>query len=382
MWAFLSLVILATSATPQPRLTYSPLTEDKPPVEGMQLPTNAVSEIENTISEKLDSKYERMLNDAKSGDDRIREQLSIMLDGIMYGLAVLGTIISVLVIWGFVEIKNVRKVRESAEELTLNIDKHIISQVRTAVEKDWGVLETLLNELPHISDEAKLANTPPSKVPSELALAYEEADSLIVLGDKLNAIGNPEKASSYFVKLARYWWVSESWPRATARSKRAIEINPTSPHAHWEYGIGLLNRVGREKEAAIKLPLLIEAESYIHAAKRLKIDDESKVFNKLGWIYDERRDYTSAIYYYGKALESATLSQSKRAKYGYNLACSLAKTGSLKESLRVLEPIMALEDNWRLAESDPDFESLRQTEDTRGLFQELIQRGRKTATGS
>jgi tetratricopeptide (TPR) repeat protein len=378
MIAPLSLTLLLAVAPPIDR------NHNPPQPDLINATSNAAisSAVESTVSDKLTTKYETMLNEAKAADDQVREQLKLVLDAISTGLVILGTVISILVAWGFSEIAKVKKTRKDAENLTRDVNKYILSQVKLAIERDWAVLGPLLDQLPPISDEDALVNAPPRVIQPEQALAYQEADSLIVLGDKLNAISDPENASGYFVKLAHYWWAIHDWPRAASRSKRAIEISPTSPQAYWEYGAGALNRASVETDMALKLSLLRDSERCILTAQRLKIEDDSGVSYKLGCIYDTREDHDSAISCYKQALEDKNLPGQKRAKYGYNLACSLSKAGALQEAIAVLRPIIAQEKNWLLAQEDPDFDNLRNSDAAKLELGRLIQAGRMTATGS
>ncbi len=300
-----------------------------------------------------------MLSEAKAADDSIREQLSLMLNVIAVGLAFVGVIISLLGVWGFVEVRKVKQIREEAKELTQNIEKHILAQVKTAIETAWSGLEPLFEELPLVGDDSQLASAPTPSISPDFALQWEEADALVTLGDKLNALGTPQKATAYFVRLADYWWVVESWPRATSRSQRAIALSPTSAEAHLAYATGLLNRARREQEAKIKLQVLADAERYLLTARRLKVANEALVLHHLGWTYDEREDYPKAIEYYRSALRIKNIPPESQAKYGYDLACTLAKAGQLREALDELKPIMSLEENWRLAETDADFDNIR-----------------------
>jgi tetratricopeptide (TPR) repeat protein len=332
-------------------------------------PSQVEAGIERHLVEKLEARYEKMLRDAKERDDQIREQLTVILDATAGGLAAAGLLFAVLAVFGFRGISQLRnerkkaiKERKKVKRLKRDIDRIILAHVKASIERAWSGLETQFHSLPEIGDQQRLSGSARLPIAAEEKQAYEETDLLLVLGDKLDALGSAEKATTYFNRLATFWWASGDWARATARSRRALEISPTSFAALVVYAKGQMDRSSRlpAAETRTKLLLLAEAERLLTRARLLKPEESAQLNHKLGWISDERGDFPRAAELYRRAL-SEQLTPEVRARYGYDLACTLCRDGQLQEALEVLEPIINLDDNRRLAAIDPDFEPLRQS---------------------
>ncbi|HEV3458144.1 MAG TPA: hypothetical protein VHG32_16380 [Thermoanaerobaculia bacterium] len=321
-----------------------------------------------------------MLREAKEGDSQLRDQMTLILNAATLGLTAALFLLAVLSVVGWREISQLRgertkalQEREAVQELRRGIDQHILAHVKSSIEKAWSGMDSQFDKLPQLGDQRRLAGSDPEPVSAEMKQAYEETDVLVVLGDKLDALGTATRATDYFNRLARFWWGTGDWARGAARSKRAIEIDPVSFRAQVAYAVGLMDRSSRlpAQEMRTKLLLLAEAERLLLKAKLLKPEEGPHLFHKLGWIYDEQGDFTRAAEAYSKAL-SGTLAPELTGRYGYDLACTLCKNNQLQEALETLTPIIDLDDNRRLAAIDPDFELLRQSATLKERFAALV----------
>jgi tetratricopeptide (TPR) repeat protein len=351
----------------------------KQPLELIETPFR----IEQQLTERLDTKYEKMLREAKERDDQLREQMSCLLTTTTYWTAILGLAITLLAIAGFREIYQIHKERKKVEELRHDLDRHIVGHIKTSIEAAWSGLGSQFEKLPPLGDKRRLAGSRPEAVSRENRLPYEETDTLVVLGDRLDALGGSDKATVYFSQLADFWWVVGDWARGAARSRRALEIGPTSYQAHLGYATGIMAQSSRlgSLEIKSKLLLLAEAERLLVRARQLRPGPDPSIQHKLGWIYDERGDFNKATEAYRVAMREAITPDSK-ARYGYDLACALAKTGRIEEALNELRPIIALQENWNLAQTDPDLQGLRQSQEHKDEFAALIEAGKKAATNN
>jgi tetratricopeptide (TPR) repeat protein len=334
---------------------------------------SSASAVEPQLIERLDSRYEKMLREARTkADDRFRDYMSYVLAAATVVLTALALIFVALVVLGFREIRKLKRERRKVVKLRRDLDEHIVVHIKHSIEK--SVERTAFENLPPLGDPTQLAGTHVS-VPPEIRLPYEETDAMVVLGDKLDALGDADKATGYFNRLAAYWWKAGDWARGAARSKRAIEISPTSAMAYVVYATGLMDRSSQTTDLPTKLQLLADAERHLQTARTLTPENRAVFLRKLGWIYDERQDFPRAIEYYRRALRER-LDPPTRARYRYDLACTLCKAGYLQEALDELRHIIALNDNWKLASRDPDFKNLRNSW-AGAEFEALIEEGRR-----
>jgi tetratricopeptide (TPR) repeat protein len=361
---------------------------------GEPQPAQPASTIERQLIERLDSRYEKVLHEAAARGDRFRDYITFILAAATLVLAALGAMFVILAAVGFREIRQLTELRRG-------LDDHIVAHIKKSIQMAWSGLDSTFGQLPPLGDSSQLAGREEAFSP-ELRLPYEETDALVVLGDKLDALGGADKGTYYFNHLAEYWWRVGDWARGAARSERAIAISPTSHTAYEVYAIGLMNRSSGITIAEIrtKLQLLAEAERLVRLAWQLNpairpgilhspariyhhlgriFNAQGWVYHSLGWIYDERRDLARAIEFYRMALRER-LAPAFRARYRYDLACALCKAGQLQEALAELRPIIALENSWQLALTDPDFENLRRF--TAPQFEALIEEGRKATNNS
>ncbi len=365
-------------------------------------PSRFAPGIERQIVERLDSRYEKILRGANEEDGRLREQMTLILDGTTFALTVILFILAVLAFAGIREFRQVIKTQRDAaarmvasseqaaqetkkildeaaletqkvRDLSAGLDQRILEHVKGSIEKTWSGLMLHFDQLPTIGDKQRLAGSAPDLVSPEARQAYEEADLLVVLGDKLGSLGGAEKATTYFNHLARFWWGVEDWARATARSRRAIELAPTCFDAYLTFAIGLMDRSDRPPapDTATKLRLLAEAEWLLATARELKPEEAAQIVHRLGWIADEKGNFARAADLYANAL-TGQLTPELQGRIGYDLACAQCKLGQLQEAIDTLKPIIDLDDNRRLAATDPDFENLRQSSTLKVHFANLI----------
>lgn len=321
--------------------------------------------IESDISAKLDDKYEKLLRDAKSADDQIRDQLSLIINFTIVVLTVAALSFAMLAFVGWNLKKDAKKLvddaksdadevlrkaraaQQDADGIRGKIDEYVrkgVGQLVTDVV--WDQLRVTFSKLPPIKPEMPLASAPPLVLSPAIVMEHEEADTLLVLLDKIDAlVVDPATAAGYFMKLARFWWIRRDWPHAMARSKRATTIVPDSAEAHYKYGICLSKVAFHQKELGAKLRCLADAERELLLAQRLG-DDRSIVIYDLGWIYDERESYEEAIATYERAIARALIDNpTLPPTIEYNIACSLAKAHRLDESLERLARCIDLKNN-------------------------------------
>jgi hypothetical protein len=393
--ALLLMVRLAPASATSPPPLHPVPDPQSPPSAGAateQAPANAAStvvepysEVERAVAAKLEPRYDKMLRDARAEDERLRGHLSVLVAGIEYGLVVLSIILTGLAAFGFNEFRNVRKLRKEAnkarvvsESITSNMEIHLRKAVETGVQAAWEAPSRTFADLPTISDQP-LASSPPPAITPETMMMYEEADILLVLADRLTAISNQEQGAAFFIKLARYWWLVENWPRAIARSLRAVELAPKSIEAHLMFSSCLFYKaIHSVVDADEKKRLLTEATAHAKTAQQLqKNGNNSLLLYRLGFIADEMEDYAAAKSYYRQAIDAegrgADTLVTRFCKY--NIACSLTKEGNLSEALKALSAVINRDDNWRYARTDPDLLALRESKTMRDEFFALLHWG-------
>jgi tetratricopeptide (TPR) repeat protein len=331
-------------------------------------------------SARLDEKHERYLAQAEKREAELREQMTLMMTVIGDVLTALAVILVFLGAWGLVEMRKLRRLRREAEKLISDPDAHIRNVVRSAIDSTWSGLEGLFRQLPPFGGGRRLATDPKPMIAPAVALEYEDMDILILLGERLNAIGDAKKSARYLRALAKYWWTKEDWPRGASRSKRAIARNPVSARAHLEYANGLAYRASREPDPRLKIDLLTEAEREVRVAMGLARRTRPACFlHKLGWIHDERGEYIEAADLYRRAIQDRGLTPEQRADYRYDLACALTKAGRLGAAIDELRLVLAVGENWRLAQDDPDLKALRESSSTRAEFKRIIEEARSSS---
>jgi tetratricopeptide (TPR) repeat protein len=339
-------------------------------------------ESQNAAAARLEIKFETMqtkaeaaLAKAEKGDDQIRQQMSVMLTFTTWSLGFLGIVISGIAIWAGIEVGRVGKARKTAEKITAKIDARVMALVKEAVGK---AMKTASTELPRLADEARLVTDPVPCIAPEDRLKYEEADYLMTLGYRMDAIGDKEQIANYYMDLAHCWWLVGDWARASSRSKRAISSNPTSAQVYWKFAEGLIHRIGRrEADTATQLELLGEAEQNIDTAQQLRYDDLAEIEYKKGWIADERKDYPGAIAHYQRAIDRVK-KREREVQYRYDFACTLAKVTKIDEAIAQLKIIA--NERWDMAQREPDFAGIRNSPDHRAGFEALIAEGKRASS--
>ena len=153
-----------------------------------------------------------------------------------------------------------------------------------------------------------------------------------------------------------------AWADADREFKRAIELNPSLPRVHLNYG-RYLTLLGRQTEALGEIKrgqeldpldsvyrraegqILYDARRYDEAIKQfqdtLKTDPENSFAqSNLAYLYAARGDYAEAIKYYGKYIELDGESPSTDCYLGYYLA----KSGRRDEALVLLDKVKTTKD--------------------------------------
>ncbi len=235
----------------------------------------------------------------------------------------------------------------------------------------------------------------PAEIPDEETVQrMEEVDILLLVAERTSpgSFTSGEVAASstqevnnrkatYFVKLGKYWNVIENYPRAIARFRKAIDLNPKSWDGHIELAKTFSYLASRPKAPeSQKTRLLGQAETHANQALHLMRAEEhyacaqrlgskenpaardlqyelSKILWILAWIADEREDYGRAIEFYREARENDL--KQKSLSITYNLACSYAKARRFEEALAELGKVILIDENWELVPLDADFDGLR-----------------------
>jgi tetratricopeptide (TPR) repeat protein len=194
---------------------------------------------------------------------------------------------------------------------------------------------------------------------------------MLTLAARLDVIRSRERLAGFLTRLGEIWRVLREWPRATSRLKDAIEFDPKSGEAHFQYAICLAMRAHGEPSAAKREEMLAEASRELNTAQRLGAD-KSAVFHWLGWICDERQNYAKSIAYYRQAIAASGGSDPNTNDYKYDLSCSLAKAGQLQDALSTLREVVSVDKNWELIPDDEDFDNIRNDPSAKAELEKML----------
>ena len=237
-------------------------------------------------------------------------------------------------------------------------------------------LATTFSELSMYEAEPNLLAGDLPDFPSNVVVArHEEADILLVLADKTNAV-EKSKLVNVFITLGFDWRIVRNYPRALARFARALEIDPRAPRAHaglcvTYYTLALNPRwQARQKEA-----LLVLADMSCNALLEIAPHDPDAWFHR-GWIADERGDFGVAVDAYSRARE---LDPAGDSYVMFNMACSYSKWGRQAEAFTALSEVIGVDHNWEDAERDSELQRLRDDPELGPRLADLVSRERERA---
>jgi tetratricopeptide (TPR) repeat protein len=160
---------------------------------------------------------------------------------------------------------------------------------------------------------------------------------------------------------------------ALAHLEQAVELDVNNGETYRELGRTLSYFASETAAGEQKNRLLDRAEVALRRAAELPGVSKANCLHDLAWVFDERRDFETAIDLYRQA-QKATTQDARPAAFftalSYNLACALAKAGRYSEALKELETVV--KDAGKLAEEDPDFASIRASAEWGPKFRELV----------
>lgn len=230
---------------------------------------------------------------------------------------------------------------------------------------------------------------PAPMVTPETTAVFEDADTTIMVGDRLGVqADDPQRSADHFRKLANFWRAAQDFPRAVRRLERARELAPAKPQvlldlaitlAEWAKDKGEVGAAqGRRLERA--LGLLAEAEGLPG------VDLPHLLFNR-AWIFDEMAQPGAAVV----SLREAQKEEESAAKKGnrqprssitYNLAAALTKSGDLDAAVTELGRVIHRDKNWESVEQDDDFDGLRSSPLHAEQLREMLKQAREAAAAS
>jgi tetratricopeptide (TPR) repeat protein len=290
--------------------------------------------------------------------------------------------------FGFREFASIQKLREGAERLLAaaladaDQAQKAVSAATVELVKAQERFATAAGELEsqgkRLSDMARAAfdqidtffeqlksiegvwvvGTPAPLIPADISLAYEEADVVLVVCDRLGWITHEPRASRYFSKLGRYWRTVGNYPRALARMQRAVSLDQNAAWPHLELGRTLAYQASESTlDTEQKRAVLDQAERTVRRAQELGKD--ANTLESLAWILDEKGEFADAVTAYREARDlnrRGVAEQGGDEDWGltYNLACALAKWGKAEQAGVELATILNKGDYGRLANEDPD----------------------------
>jgi tetratricopeptide (TPR) repeat protein len=160
---------------------------------------------------------------------------------------------------------------------------------------------------------------------------------------------------------------------ALAHLEQAVELDANNGEAYRELGRTLSYFASETAAGDEKKRLLDRAEVALRRAAELPGVSKANCLHDLAWVFDERRDFDTAIDLYRQA-QKANTQESRPAAFStalsYNLACALAKAERYSEALNVLASVV--KDARKLAEEDPDFAPIRASGEWGPKFRELV----------
>jgi tetratricopeptide (TPR) repeat protein len=244
-------------------------------------------------------------------------------------------------------------------------DRAVASSVDTLVADMPALIEIVRNL---IEKSLVYEKTPLPRL--DVVKQFEEGDVLTVVAYNNNSI-EKSKLAKPFTALGYYWRLVENYPRAIARFRRALEIDPSEIQAYRGLSGTLYNLAADVARDPLESEqFLDEAEKLCKRALEIASSDSGVLFD-LGWVLDERKNYEGAVSILRKA--QSLDPEQKRPNISYNLACSLSKWGKphLNEAIDELKKVIDKDNNRKRAAVDPDFQNLREDPDINAVFDTL-----------
>jgi tetratricopeptide (TPR) repeat protein len=248
----------------------------------------------------------------------------------------------------------IKQLEQASERVKVSYDRATAFDVAAA--NALTEIAKYLESLPDVELPAILGGPPEFPTPDEV-MKMEEADMVIVLGEKVTPL-DPRKFGRAFLSLGKYWRQVGNYARAIARYSRATQLDPTS----WEAFEGLARlyvelaaQRGRTPEA--KERLLELSESWCKQADKVG-GQQAKTYCDLGAIADLRRDFPKAIGFYQQAQKLDP--EGKILGAFYNPACIYAlELEDYENALAELAKINPRDKMRELVKGDSDFDKLR-----------------------
>lgn len=258
-----------------------------------------------------------------------------------------------------------------------------LDRLRDAAQSAMKKVAAEFDELPRLEYGRDERAGPPA-VPADVSLAFEEADILLVLCDRLDLLADREATSRYFVQIGRYWQVLGNYSRSLARLERAV-ANPGLPpvllaEGRWQIGRTLLQQAAAGRLDATQRDIWLDrAEKEIEDAIRLLGAPDANTLHDLGSVRYQRGDFTGAA---ERIREARELEREWVARNGgtvdwtttYNLARALAMAGHHDEALRELESIVDVPVCRDLARQESAFVEAWKEEPWCQRFRALVER--------
>jgi tetratricopeptide (TPR) repeat protein len=234
-------------------------------------------------------------------------------------------------------------------------------------------LGAMFNELLTYEAERNILDIDLPDFPSKIVAArHEEADIVLVLADKTNAV-EKAKLVDVFITLGIYWRIVRNYPRAVARFARALEIDPRAARAHAGLCVTYYTLACDARwQARQKATLLGLADASCDALMEITPDDPDAWFHR-GWIADERHDFETAVRAYSRARE---LDPEGESYVMFNMACSYSRWGRQSDAFVALGEVIHVDNNWDDAERDPNLQALRDDPEYGPRLAELVRQAR------
>ncbi len=325
---------------------------------------------------------------------RILSLMESHLSALALGLQILGGAAALLALFGFKEIRDLRKLREQAQgavdearrKAEAATAKTIAAEqaargasetVRRLAEQAHENLGRIRGAALHAMEEVdrafvmlpelevgRDARAEPPAVPADISLAFEDADPFLVLCDRLGLFEDRRKTAAHLRKIGRYWRIVGNFPRSLARIKRAVALAPDEGENHLLLGQTLARQAARDRlPADEKRKTLEHARSAIHVASAKLGREDVTTLRELAWISYEQGAFADAAEAFKRARDEDRQAVERRGaeidwRLTYNLASSLAQAGQHHDGLTELEAIIsACREH---ASSDPAFDPWRQ----------------------
>lgn len=240
-----------------------------------------------------------------------------------------------------------------------------VQGLRTAVEKAWGDIDSAFEQLPAQHARWALHGGRRPQVDPAVDATFTDADTLLLVCDRLGIIADRNRSAEHLLKVAKYWRFKADYHRAEQRLRRAIERAPQNQKAH----VDLARTFAYSAEGS---PQRLEsALGELKTAQGLGPPTGELLWLR-GWVLDELARYDEAVEEYRASLP-LTVDEEKPFTT-YNIACSLVHLGRVERAfaeLESLEPNRAIADG---LEVDGDFALMREVPAWSGRFKSLVAR--------